>query len=768
MILNDKLRIEDFCVCSMKIILVTFLVVIFNFGCTPGKSEKEIQAEKAYALVQHHCFRCHNPEKKKGKVDLESFASAKAPLKNIKLWRHALNMAEERTMPPDGKKQPTEQERQDIIAWLQGSLEDSYALMPDDPGKTVVRRLNRTEYENTLNELLHIDEAHGADIPLESVGYGFDNIAELLNVPPLLMEKYLATARAAVDKAIWDDPSPKMDMRIGSDEFVKVGGAGHIQAQSAGLYSNGSIRTDFNIQLEGKYKLRINAYGTQAGNEPVKAEIKLDGKLLKIIDIKNEEYSPGNFDLEVNLAKGKRTLDIAFINDYYDGAKKKDRNFFLKWVSLNGPMGQIKLPLSHTALVKLSLEDKNSEEMNAIKNIKDFLERAYRSKVSDEQLSRYVNLYSKVRKGGRSPYQSLKTAYMAALVSPNFLFRLESKPEKISPVNDYELAVRLSYFLTSTMPDDQLLALASKNLLSQPAVYKQEIERLLSSKKLMNFSENFSGQWLMLRSLDRLHPDMKKFPEWNEDLKDSMKNEAVTLFHSILAKNESIKKFIHNDEIFVNETLAKHYGIPNISGANFRAVKAPESRGGILTMSSTLAVTSMPARTSPVKRGKWILDEILGTPPPEPPADVSPLEETEKVNPNLSLRKKLELHRADEGCASCHRIMDSFGFCLENFNPLGKWRDTEDGKPIETGGELPDGTKLTDLKSLQQYIISKEDKFAEHLITKLLIYATGRGTEESDYKTIAAIVAKTKDSGYRFQDIIIEICNSVPFRMKRP
>ena len=357
---------------------------------------------------------------------------------------------------------------------------------------------------------------------------------------------------------------------------------------------------------------------------------------------------------------------------------------------------------------------------------------------------------------------------MAALVSPNFLFRLETKPEKISPVNDYELAVRLSYFLTSTMPDDQLLALASKNLLSQPAVYKQEIERLLSSKKLMNFSENFSGQWLMLRSLDRLHPDMKKFPEWNEDLKDSMKNEAVTLFHSILTKNESIKKFIDNDEIFVNETLAKHYGIPNISGANFRAVKAPESRGGILTMSSTLAVTSMPARTSPVKRGKWILDEVLGTPPPEPPADVSPLEETEKVNPNLSLRKKLELHRADEGCASCHRIMDSFGFCLENFNPLGKWRDTEDGKPIETGGELPDGTKLTDLKSLQQYIISKEDKFAEHLITKLLVYATGRGTEESDYKTIAAIVAKTKDNGYRFQDIIIEICNSVPFRMKSP
>ena len=404
----------------------------------------------------------------------------------------------------------------------------------------------------------------------------------------------------------------------------------------------------------------------------------------------------------------------------------------------------------------------------AIKNIKSFLKRAFRSNVTDEQLSRYVSLYSTQRQSDRTFYQALKTTYMAALVSPNFLFKMEKKPTEITKVNDHELAVRLSYFLHSSMPDQRLLELASKNQLSKPEVLSQEINRMFKSPKLTNFSENFSGQWLMLRSLDRLQPDMKKFPYWDKRLKDSMKNEAVTLFHSILTNNESIKKFISNDDIYINETLAKHYGISNIKGNQIRKVKAPSNRGGILTLSSTLAVTSMPARTSPVKRGKWILDELLGTPPPEAPADVDPLETTAKVNPNMSLREKLELHRADEACASCHRIMDALGFCIENFDPLGKWRDKENGKPIDTGGILPDGTKLNGLKSLQDYLVSKEEKFAEHLISKLLIYALGRGLEESDYKTISSIVVKTRDKGYRFQDIIVAIIESVPFQMKKP
>ncbi|MCM8540794.1 MAG: DUF1592 domain-containing protein [Lentisphaeraceae bacterium] len=752
----------------MKPILFIVFLSLLNLSCTPGKTEADLKAEKSYAMLEEHCFRCHNSKKKKGKIDLESFASIKAPLKNIQLWRHALTMAEEKTMPPENKKQPTEEERQEIISWIKGTLKDTYEQMPDDPGRTVVRKLNRTEYKNTLNDLLYIDEDHSADIPLDSVGYGFDNIADLLNIPPILMEKYLTTARIAIDKAIWENPNPKMSLRIGAEEFSKVAGAGDISPTQAGLYSNGTIKTDFTIKHDNKYKLTINAYGTQAGNEAVKADIKVDGKKIKTIDIKNKSYKPGDFSLTLDLKKGKRTLEITFINDHYDAEKKQDRNLFVKHVNVNGPLGKIDLPKSHTSLISNMPENGQNEDSAAIQNIKSFLQRAFRKNVTDEELTPYVNLYTKERKSGRTFYQALKTSYMAALVSPNFLFRMEKQPENTVKADNYELAVRLSYFLHSSMPDEQLLSIAALGELNNPKVFKSEVERLLKSPRLTSFSENFSGQWLMLRSLDRLQPDKKQFPEWNNELKDSMKNEAVTLFHTILSNNDSIQKFISNEDIYINETLAKHYGIPNIKGKEIRSIKAPANRGGILTMSSTLAVTSMPARTSPVKRGKWIMEEVLGTPPPEPPEDISPLEETGKANPNMSLREKLELHRADEGCASCHRIMDVYGFCFENFDPMGKWRNTENGRPIETGGTLPDGTKLEGLSNLKEYIISKDENFAEHLISKLLIYALGRGLEESDYKTISSIVSQTKKDGYRFQDIILAITESVPFQMKKP
>ncbi|MCM8525590.1 MAG: DUF1592 domain-containing protein, partial [Lentisphaeraceae bacterium] len=559
----------------MRQILLIVCISLLNFSCTPGKTEVDIKAEKSYAMLEQHCFRCHNAEKKKGKVDLESFASIKAPLKNVKLWRHALNMAEERTMPPEGKKQPTEEERQDIINWLKGTLEDTYAQMPDDPGRTVVRKLNRTEYENTLNDLLYIDEDHAADIPLDSVGYGFDNISDLLNIPPILMEKYLGVARTAVDKAVMENPNPKMALRIGADEFVKVSGAGDINPTQAGIYSNGTIKTDFTIKYDNKYKLTIQAFGTQAGNEPVKADIKVDGKKIKTIDVKNEGYKPGDFHFTLDLKKGKRVLEISFINDHYDSQKKQDRNLFVKHVNVHGPLGKITLPKSHSALISALPENGQNEEVAAIQNIKTFIQRAFRKNVSDDELARYVNLYTNERKSGRSFYQALKTSYMAALVSPNFLFRMEKRPEGIVKADNYELAVRLSYFLHSSMPDEQLLSIAALGELNNPKVFRSEVERLMKSSRLINFSENFSGQWLMLRSLDRLQPDMKKFPEWNDRLRDSMKSEAVTLFHTILSNNDSIKKFITNEDIYINETLAKHYGIPNIKGNEIRSIKAP-------------------------------------------------------------------------------------------------------------------------------------------------------------------------------------------------
>ena len=339
----------------MKSIYLIILILFSCFSCTP-ETEKEIakvdpKAQKAFALIEQHCFRCHNDKKKKGKIDLASFASAEAPLKNIKLWRHAISMAEDSTMPPEGKKQPTDQERQEIISWLENTLENTYALMPDDPGKTIVRRLNRTEYENTLNDLLHINEDHTVEIPLDSVGYGFDNISELLHVPPLLMEKYLAATRNAINKAIWENPNPKINLRLGAGEFVKVSGAGDINSSGIGLYSNGTVRSDFTVQFESKYRFNLNAYGTQAGNEPVKATIKIDGKTIKTISIKNKKYSPGNFPIEVDLKKGKRKIEISFINDFYDAKKKQDRNLFINHLDISGPLKNVTLPKSHSSLI---------------------------------------------------------------------------------------------------------------------------------------------------------------------------------------------------------------------------------------------------------------------------------------------------------------------------------------------------------------------------------------------------------------------------------
>ncbi|MCM8538211.1 MAG: DUF1592 domain-containing protein [Lentisphaeraceae bacterium] len=753
----------------MNRFLVLVLTTALITGCSKDSSESgqttSSEPHPAVALLDQHCFRCHKPKKKKGKVDLASFIAENSKLENLKLWKHALVQIEDKSMPPEGKKQPTEEERQQMASWLKQTLQESYGELPDDPGKTVVRRLNRREYENTLNDLLKIDSKVSEDLPLDSVGFGFDNIAGLLSVPPLLLEKYLRAARAAVDIAILDDTNPKLKVSIEAGDFKKLSGAGDLNSGYFGLWSNGTIEGSLNIPYKATYKITLKGYQSIAGNEPAKVLLKINDYFSKTINVDATRKAAKDYTFTTKLNKGTQKFTASFLNDYYDSKKKQDRNVFIRYIQVEGPVSKMEIPLSHRTSVPFASKDNKPNEALAKKNLEAFLTRAFRNKVDQATVQPYLNLYNKMTKAGRNHLQALKTAYVASLVSTKFLFRQEQAPKEIASATNYELASRLSYFLTSSMPDDRLLQLAAEKKLTNKQVLLTEAKRLLKSDAVKEFSKNFAGQWLQLRSLDRLQPDTQVFPEWNHELKESMKMEATTFFEDIVLNNRPMREFIATNKIFINETLAKHYGLKGIKGDRIRRVDT-KKRGGILTLASVLSVTSEPARTSPVKRGKWVLDEVLGTPPPPPPENVS-LDEATEADPTLTFREKLAKHRDSDDCRGCHSKMDPMGFSFENYDALGKWRDKESGRPIQAGGTMPSGLELTGVKSLQDYLIKKEDQFVEHLVSKLIIYATGRGLEEVDFKTISNVMEKTKAKNYKFQDVILEIVQSPTFTLKK-
>ncbi len=612
-------------------------------SATPQQPEgKTAFSREVPPLLLEYCVTCHGGTKPRGQLPLDQLAQKPDFAKNIVAWEKVLTVLRGGDMPPPGRKRPEPAVFQRAAAAIDAELERTYARLPRDPGRVTIRRLNRVEYRNTIRDLMGVDYPATEELPSDDVGYGFDNIADVLSLAPVHLEKYLAAAE-----------------KIVSEVFLDV--------------------------------------------------------------------------------------------------KRRER--FLSWRG-----------------------DARNPREAARRILTEFARRAYRRPVSPQEVERLLQLVDKARQDGDGPEEALQIAFKAVLVSPHFLFRIERDPapdEKrplplpaeryvpgVYPISEYELATRLAYFLWSSMPDEELFQLADKGQLRQNL--DAQVKRMLQSPKSRALVENFAGQWLQLRNLSSIMIDPKLFPRYDAFMRESMQRETEMYFEYILREDRSILEFLDSDYTFLNERLARHYGIEGVQGLEMRLVKLPDRRrGGILTHASILTVTSNPTRTSPVKRGKFILENILGTPPPPPPPDVPELDNDKNAVLTGSLRQRMEKHRENPGCAVCHVKMDALGFGLENFDAIGAWRTKDGSFEIDPSGTLPDGTTFRNPAELRQALLQQADQFRRCLAEKLLTYALGRGLEPTDNVFLREIVAQTKQSGDRFSALILAIVHSDPFQLRR-
>ena len=524
-----------------------------------------------------------------------------------------------------------------------------------------------------------------------------------------------------------------------------------------------------------------------SGHEPARMSLRLDGKELRLVDVTAVEKAPQNFEETINIKAGKHKLSAVYTNNYKvvdapDPKDRGDRNLLVEYFEIKGPLGEPELPESHRRIIFQKPTAQNSEETARL-ILRTFARRAFRRPVSDAEVERLVARVNLAQKQGESFERGIQLATQAILTSPHFLFRVETNPkdakadpkyggEKIGLLDDYQLASRLSYFLWSSLPDEELFDCAARGALKDPAVLEKQTRRMLKDQKAQALADNFASQWLTLRNLDTFTPDPDYFPEFNENLRTAMRQETSLFFQAIVREDRSIMDFLDADFTYLNEPLARHYGIKGVSGTEFRRVVfdalQAKQRGGLLSQASVLTVTSNPTRTSPVKRGKWVLETILGTPPPPPPPSVPELVEAKKDAATFTtVRQRLQEHRKNPACASCHARMDGIGFGLENYDATGAWRTLDGNAPVDSSGTLTSGESFRGPTQLKTILKSKKSEFATALSAKLLTYALGRGLETYDKCTVQDITKSLTQNDYRFSALVIAVVQSDAFRKRR-
>ena len=762
-------------------ILVAVLAIVFapNGAGEPGGSEELSAAEpappdlfdtKLQPFLKAYCLDCHLGEEAQAGVDFSKWTGADAIVKGDREhWEKILAMIEIGAMPPPDADQPAGEARQEIVAYLEDKLYNLDCDLIDDPGRVTVRRLNRAEYNNTVHDLLGVTFQPAADFPSDDVGYGFDNMGDVLSLSPLLMEKYLDAAEQITADALpmVTPESLRKTFDVGSlrsNPEMRVGG------EFFGVSSSGEVYLEYDAPFDGEYVVRIRAQAQQAGDELAKMQLRIDRRPVHVFDVQGQ-MKPGEYEHRVQLKAGRRQIAAAFINDFYV-KDKADRNLFIGQFEVSAPVSPE--TAAHVAEFVSARPDKDRSVAEASRQVlRPFVERAFRRPTTDDELQPFVSIVEAVVKDGE-PYDfAIRLAVQGVLVSPSFLFRIETDQKPDDPnaeraVTDFELASRLSYFLWSSMPDEELFKLAREGRLHDSAVLAAQVQRMLKSDKSRSIVDNFAEQWLNLRILDEVTPDPDVFPDFDKRLRDDMKRETLLLFGEVMREDRSILDFLDADFTFVNERLARHYGMPNVSGEEFQKVSLNAAqRAGVLTHASILTITSNPDRTSPVKRGKWILVNILGKEPPPPPPGVPELEETRKSAPDGTLREQLEQHRADPGCASCHTTMDALGFGFENFDAVGVWRDKDGKHPVDSSGELPSGEKFRGPIELVQILKQRKKQFSRSLAEKMLTYALGRGLSYYDRCAVDEILNRLSQNNYRFSEVVQGIVHSKPFQKRR-
>jgi mono/diheme cytochrome c family protein len=782
-------------------------------------------------VLARACYGCHNAKLKTADLDLESLRSAADVPGHSDIWEKVADRLRNGTMPPKGIPRPSPADVETVSNWIGSELARAAQNAKPDPGRVTARRLNRAEYNNTIRDLLGVDFHPADDFPQDDSGYGFDNIGDVLSLSPVLVEKYLKAAETAVTTAL-NGPEklkPTVLRHQPPDRVFTLLRKALTEYDETGLSLPNALHATLRFPADGEYVIRVALEGRRPnGAEPVHVGFWIDGKQVNTLELTGN-FDGGSLDLfgaqgefRQRVTAGDHWIAASLIRLYeglppsYGGPNRSkkpeppppDPSRFMRvppgatpeqiaalkktaeerialirvpanrvWVHFVEAMGPYDQPLGpeRTSLEKVlacgHLDGRHEPGCDR-KIVAAFARRAFRRPVEDAELAPYLKLAADARGRGASFDEAIAPALEAVLVSPDFLFRIESedsaaKTAAVRPIGQYALASRLSYFLWSSTPDDELMRAADEGTLRKPDVLAAQVLRMLKDSRSHSLVENFAGQWLELRRLESIAPDREKFPEFDEYLRMSMRQETEMFFESLVREDRSVLDLLDAKDTFLNEKLAAFYGIPGVKGAEFRRVQLPDNvRGGVLTQASVLTVSSYATRTSPVLRGKWILENLLNSPIPPPPPNVPALDES-KIGAAGSMRTQMDAHRANPACASCHSKMDPLGFAFENFDAIGHWR-TQDGKfPIDASGTLPDGRTFKGPGELKSLLLNDHAAFTECITEKLLTYALGRGLERYDQPVVKEIAARTAAHDYRFSALVMEIVNSLPFQNRR-
>ncbi|PYS05547.1 MAG: hypothetical protein DMG12_07210 [Acidobacteria bacterium] len=791
----------------MKKVLLILLSVCSSLGVAgtqqPSGSKSTLPpASSQRAFMDTYCVTCHNDRLRTGELSLE-----KVELQNgaegAETWEKVIRKLRTGAMPPQGApRRPDTAAADNFVSFLEASI-DRAAMAKPNPGRATVHRLNRTEYGNAIRDLLALDIDPTPLLPADDESYGFDNIADVLKTSPSLLQRYMS-ASWNISRLAIGNPSITADTSTYRAK-PDLSQDGHIEGLPLG--TRGGMIVRHNFQLDGEYDIKVRLWRATAEiikglEEPHQLEISVDGVRAKLVTFggpadrdlsyenpgKSAEDVDRRLTVRVPVKAGPRTVVATFLNEGdaqndnvlqpflrtnldplgYRGLPAVDR------VSVTGPFkptGAGDTPSRRQILVCRPAS--SADELTCAKKIIGTLaRRAYRRPVTDDDLQSLIEFYQRGRNEGGNFESGIEAAVQLILASPDFLFRFEPDPDSLAAdavyrIGDLQLASRLSFFLWSSIPDEELLNLASQGRLKEPAVLERQVRRMLADPRSKALVDNFAGQWLYLRNLKTINPDFETFPDFDDNLRQAMKRETELFIDSIMREDKSVMDLLNANYTFLNERLARHYGIPGIYGTDFRRVTLKEdARRGLLGQASILTVTSYPTRTSPVQRGKWILTNVLGIPPNPPPPNIPALKERSDTGKPTTLRERMEEHRTNPTCAGCHRMMDPIGFSLENFDALGQWRTTDEGVKIDPSGTVFNGAKVDGPASLRQMLTSRPEVFVGVLTEKMLTYGLGRGVQYYDMPAVRSVVRDAGHNDFRFSSIVLGIVKSAPFQMK--
>ena len=777
-----------FVIVAVTVAAVSLSTASLNPRLQAQNEAANVTAGEARATIGRYCVTCHNDRLRTAGLSLAELDFDNLPGR-AETWEKVAAKLRTGEMPPAGAPRPAGAASRALATWVESTLDRAAAANPN-PGRPAVHRLNRVEYANAVRDLLALEVDSRSLLPTDDQAFGFDNIAATLTVSPGLMDRYLLAARRIARLAVGD---PSLGPVVESYRAARLLTQDDRIAEAMPFGTRGGLSVRHHFPLDGEYVLRIRTQGATSRAAGEQIDVRLDGERVALLTTAGRtspnvgEGAP-DAQLEARFAAkaGPRTLGVALVKRtvaaeglapaYLPVGNISFRTAGIGAVEIEGPFnaaGPGDTPSRrHIFVCRPDERAAATERRCAAEILSTLARRAYRRPINDADLGTLLAFFENGRNDGFDA--GIRAALERILIDPEFLLRVErdpagAKPGHVYRLSDLELASRLSFFLWSSIPDDDLLEAAARGQLREPAGLERQIGRMLADPRARALITSFAAQWLHLRNLRAVTPDANEFPDFDDNLREAFQRETELLLESQLRANRSVVDLLTADYTFVNERLARHYGIANVYGSHFRRVSMPRpERHGLLGHGSVLTVTSYATRTSPVVRGKWLLENLLGAPPPAPPPDVPALTENDESGKLTSVRERMEAHRANAVCASCHARMDPLGFALENFDAIGRWRTAgEDGQPIDASGALPDGTTFDGPVALRELLLSRRDEFVLTIAEKMLTYALGRGLEAYDRPTLRAIVRASEPAGSTWSSLVRAIVTSPPFQMRK-